>query len=353
MLDKLRHITRPRLLSAIVVVLIIGAVGSYVLVQSHALSPTSQGPSARLLQPDHIGTAPYQYIAYSGSLNDSRVASGVKQYIAAFIVSSSSCTPAWGGAASNGLVSQRSTDIATDITNLRAAGGDVTLSFGGAAGTDLATSCQTSSQLAAAYQSVIGRYGLQRVDFDIEGKTLADTAGNLRRAEALASLQKTNPNLKVWVTLPVQMNGLISADYTVLRQLQDQGVVLSGINIMTMNFGVPISDMASQAISTASAAFKQIQALYPNNSASQIWQTMGMTVMIGRNNTLSETFTLDNARTVEAFAASKGIGLLSMWNAGRDMSCADSATVQPSISCSGVVQQPYDFVHALTLPAQS
>ena len=53
-------------------------------------------------------------------------------------------------------------------------GGDVIISFGGANGVELAQSCTTVTALANAYQSIIDRYLLTSVDFDIEGGAISD-----------------------------------------------------------------------------------------------------------------------------------------------------------------------------------
>ena len=56
---------------------------------------------------------------------------------------------------------------------MRAHGGDVVVSFGGAAGLELAAAYsragRTAADLEKAYQKVIDCYALTYVDFDIEG----------------------------------------------------------------------------------------------------------------------------------------------------------------------------------------
>ena len=82
------------------------------------------------------------------------------------------------------------------------------MSFRGQANTSLDVACPTSAALAAAYQSVISAYSLTTIDLDIEGAALNNFAAEDRRAEAIASLEKANPKLEVWLTLPVETNGL-------------------------------------------------------------------------------------------------------------------------------------------------
>ena len=99
---------------------------------------------------------------------------GVKQFNLAFVVSGGSggCTPEWGGVTAIG-----SDPVASQIGALRAIGGDVRISFGGEAGSELALTCTSVSQLAAAYQQVISAYDVNKIDFDIEGAAIDNTAG--------------------------------------------------------------------------------------------------------------------------------------------------------------------------------
>ena len=90
--------------------------------------------------------------------------------------------------------------------DLQSAGGDVIISFGGAEGGELAQTCTSVSDLTAAYANIVNTYGVTRLDFDIEGSTLDDSASNQRRNQALAALQQQNPAVQVDYTLGVSPN---------------------------------------------------------------------------------------------------------------------------------------------------
>ena len=126
------------------------------------------------------------------------------------------CEPSWGGAYS---LSEAARDLDLDrrIARLRDAGGDVVLSFGGAAGVELATACDTADQTRAAYAAAIDRYDVEVIDLDIENDDLADAAAAERRAEAVAQLQETR-DLQVWLTLPVSPTGLTADGIDQVRQ---------------------------------------------------------------------------------------------------------------------------------------
>ena len=350
--DRVRRVDKTR--AVVALALLVGVIGvvSYLLVSSRAENPSARADeaTAKLLQPAPLQFAPYQYVAHSGSLEKTRQETGVDKFFAAFVLGDGTCTPAWGGAKANGLNGQRSAQIAADISAVRAAGGEVAVSFGGASGSELATVCRNAGELTAAYQSVITKYGLKRVDFDIEGAALQDKAANARRSEAIVNVQRAQPELQVWVTLPVEGKGLTAASLALLEQLRDQEVVLHGINIMTMNYNMNNAHLGVQVIDTTNAVFNQVKALYPGAQDDVVWRTLTITVMIGLNDTAPETLTLSDAQEVRRYASSRAIGTVSMWSVERDTPCPpETDTSVASPTCSGVEQQPYDFLHALRL----
>ena len=231
-------------------------------------------------------------------------ASGDKYYTLAFLIPQSGCTPEWedNGDAVGAFTSQ--------VNSLKAAGGSAIISFGGESGGELAQTCTSVSSLTAAYANVVNTYGVDRLDFDIEGGTLSDTAANNRRNQALAALQAQNPAVQVDYTLAVAPNGLPSAELGVLQSAQTYGVKVSVVNIMTMDFGNgqnPLSDAESAAQATAS----QLASLY-GISTSQAYARMGLTPIAGQNDD-NEFFSQSNASTLESFAASNGVAELSFW----------------------------------------
>nr|BFD90310.1 hypothetical protein KitaXyl93_16700 [Kitasatospora sp. Xyl93] len=128
-------------------------------------------------------------------------AGGLKGYTTGF-VTGVGCKAGWFNA-----YGPRTAWAEDQVDALRAAGGDVKVSFGGAAGTELAAVCGTVGALFAEYDAAVRAYGLRYVDFDIEGAAIADTAANERRSAALARLQQAHPGLKVSFTLPVLPEG--------------------------------------------------------------------------------------------------------------------------------------------------
>jgi len=262
-------------------------------------------------------------------------ASGIKDFTMAFIVSDNGQAE-WGGV---GLVSTETTMLPL-INALRAEGGNVIISFGGASGSELAdTSGISLSSLEAQYQAVINKYGATALDFDIEGGAGSNTTGINLRNEALAALQSANPGLVVSYTLPVLPTGLVQDGLNVLSNAKSNGVNVSVVNVMAMDYGSSFTgDMGTYAIDAANATISQVQSI-------GLSAKVGIIPMIGQNDTSVETFTLADAQALETYAqGNSSIGRMSFWSVARDQSCADDAdTLSPD--CSGITQNPWDFSH--------
>ncbi|MCX5390868.1 cellulose binding domain-containing protein [Streptomyces sp. NBC_00094] len=268
-------------------------------------------------------------------------ATGVKEFNLAFITSGGACAPLWGG-----VTDLANDKVAAQIGALRAKGGDVRVSFGGAAGHELALNCSTSSALAAAYGKVIDQYKLTKVDFDVEGAALPDTAANTRRSQAIAQLQKAHPGLNVSFTLPVMPEGLTQPGVALLADAKKNGVRVDAVNIMAMDYGPAYSaDMGTYAIQAATATQAQVKGVLGLSDAAA-WKAVAVTPMIGVNDVTSEIFTVDDATQLVDFAKSKGIGWLSMWSSTRDKQCASGAVNWADATCSSILQQPLAFTKA-------
>jgi Cellulose binding domain/Glycosyl hydrolases family 18 len=282
------------------------------------------------------------------SLVSTAQATGVKQFNLAFVVSGAggSCTPEWGGVTAVGA-----DPVAAQLAALRAAGGDVRISFGGEAGSELAETCTSVSQLQAAYQQVISAYDVNKIDFDIEGAAVDNTAANARRDQALVALQKANPGLQVSLTLPVLPSGLTSDGDAVLTGAVQAGVNVSAVNVMAMDYGDgaapnPSGQMGTFAIDAATATDAQVASAM-GISDTAAWSKVAVTPMIGVNDTSDEIFTVANAQQLAAFAASKHLAWLSMWSATRDTECAGGAQSFASPTCSSIGQTPDQFMDTL------
>jgi chitinase len=281
--------------------------------------------------------APYVDLsAGSADMLDRAIASGgVNSYTAAFVIGSG-CTPIWGDTLGidNSTVNPR-------IARAEAAGAKTIISFGGAGGVELGQSCTNVGSLQAAYQSVINKYHVDHLDFDIEGAAIADTTSINRRFQAIKGLESANPGLNISLTIPVLENGPDGNGSAFLRAAVTNGVRVDLVNAMVMDYGHPVADMNAAARTAAAGTLSAAKAAGINATYANI----GITPMIGNNDSAGEVVSLQNARDIVSWARSNGIGRLAFWSIGRDQPCAGGGV---SPNCSGLGGSALDFTKVFT-----
>ncbi|MFE7172468.1 chitinase [Streptomyces sp. NPDC057616] len=266
-------------------------------------------------------------------------------YNLAFVISDGSgCTPKW-----NGERALTDPAVASRVAKLKKSGGSVRVSFGGASGKELASTCDSASALAAAYGKALDAAGATRADFDIEGDELTDSRSVALRSRAIALLQKERDDLEVSFTLPVMPSGLDSGSLALLESANTYDVQVATVDLMTMNYGESYTgDMGDYALTSATAAHAQLKKVFGLSDAAA-WQGMALTSMIGVNDITAETFTLSDAAQVRTFAERKGIAWVSMWATFRDQQCEKGKSTRDdaATNCSGVRQSSGAFGRAL------
>ncbi len=336
----------------------------------------STGTGREALRPPNAsGTfSPYVDVTLSPPFDLAGVVpdAGARSLTLAFVTAGAgACRAAWGGSTAIDAPA-----VAGPAARVREAGVAVRVSFGGAQGAELAARCPTVGQLEAAYAGVVDRYRAAAVDFDLEGTALADHAGMVRRARALARLQPaarppagvspgagvpaagsvhlaagaqdpraTGRTLGVSLTLPVSPTGLSPLALAAVRTMTDAGVRLTTVNLLAMDYGSPVASghMGADAIAALESAHRQLARLGGGLAA---WSALGVTAMAGVNDTPGEVFTLKDARRLADFAGKRGLGLLSLWSLARDNPCAGGPRRAADPTCSGVEEPPYAFSQA-------
>lgn len=277
--------------------------------------------------------APYAEIGEGDSLQTVEQTTGQKYFTLAFaIANGSSCQASYPTPTS-------------DIAFIRSVGGDVIQSFGGAAGEELAQACTTASSLQAQYQSVVNTLGLTHLDFDIEGGEESDATTYTRRNTALAALQKANPGLTISFTLPSGTDGLEGGSTSLLKDAISKGVNFNMVNLMTMDFGASSQTVGNETVSGANAFYKQLQAIYPSKTSSQLWGMIGITTLIGQSDNVGEIFTPSDGAQVLSFAEANQVGELSFWAVSRDNGSCPGATDDRD-TCDGLSQSSYAFTNS-------
>ena len=259
--------------------------------------------------------------------------SGATLFTGAFLQATPDGKLGWAGlsALEPGSAGEQARAIDQSIKALQSAGGDVMISLGGAAGTSLAQYYQakglSAQALADAYAGAVDTYGINHLDFDIEGAAVAEPASIALHSAALKLLQQSRPALKIWYTLPVLPTGLTADGVNVVDSALRAGVNLAGVNVMAMDFGesaAPTSGpgaqtMGTYAIRSAEGTFAQLSSLYGGYGKTFGYSQLGVTPMIGVNDVTSEVFTVTDAQALEDYARAKGLGMLGFWSVTRDV----------------------------------
>jgi Carbohydrate binding domain len=292
--------------------------------------PTSPPPSGL-----NWKVAPYIDITQSTpTLAQIEQATGQKTFTLAFLLGGAgvaACTPEWGG-----TIPLTDSRITGEISALRALGGDVAVSFGGAEGPYLETTCTSAAQLAATYESVISTLQVTHIDFDMEAATNTTMVN-----QAIALTQKADPNTVVSYTLEVQaatygLTPILGVE--VLQNAVTEGVNVGIVNPMTMDFA-PNGDWGTSVIEAAEATEGQMATIWPSKTTAQLYAMLGVTPMIGDNDT-GPVFTIADAQQLVSWAQSEHVGRLAFWSEGRDNGGC-SGGVSPT--CSGISQSTYQF----------
>ncbi len=327
--------------------------GTLAVAVALAAGPGANATAATAL-PAHV-YAPYFESWTTDSIAGLAQQSGSRYMTLAFLetLNKHSCTLAWNGSSSQTVAAHR---YAADIASLRSAGGDVILSLGGwsadQGGTEIADSCADVSQIAAAYEGAITTYDVSRLDMDVEGRSLTNTAGIDRRNKAIAMVEawaaaRKRP-LQISYTIPTSATGLESTGVAILRNAAANNARIATVNIMAFDYyDHTTTQMATAAENAATGAVSQLASIYPSKTSTQLWAMMGITLMPGIDDypKKTEVTTVADASKVEAWAASHGLNTLSIWAIQRDNGgCPGNGGAN---DCSGIAQSTWAFSHAL------
>ncbi|MBJ6641338.1 lectin [Streptomyces sp. DHE7-1] len=282
-----------------------------------------------------MAVAPYLYNGWGSPPSPATItrATGVKWFTLAFVLSNGYCNPQWdGGRPLTGGVDQQT------IGTVRAGGGDVVPSFGGYSGNKLESSCGSAGELAAAYQKVIGAYGLKAIDIDLEADAYASATVQQRTVDALRTVKAGNPGLKVYVTIGTGQSG---PDTSLINRAAASGLTVDAWTIMPFDFGGAGRNMGDLTTQAAEGLKNALKNAY-HYSDDQAYRDMGISSMNGVTDQ-NETVTVNDFRTILAYAQAHHLARLTFWSANRDRPC----TGGPADSCSGVSQSDWDYTRVL------
>ncbi|GIF25070.1 chitinase [Paractinoplanes tereljensis] len=294
-------------------------------------SPTTTPPSTG--GPGIKAVAPYYYTGWGNPPNLTTVTqtTGVKWYTMAFMLNSGNCDPKWDGSrALTGGADQ------TAINTIRANGGDVVISFGGAAGPWLEHTCTSAAALAAAYQKVINAYGLKAIDIDIEGTPYNTAADQQKTVDALKTIKANNPGITTYITLGSYTTG---PDASLINRAAAAGLVVDGWGIMTFDWGSTGNNQGALTIQAADGLKNRLKTAYGWSDA-EAYKHVGISSMNGITDE-NAVVTLADMQTITAYAQQHTIARLTFWSLNRDRQC--SGGYPNDDTCSGVSQSAYQF----------
>jgi chitinase len=226
------------------------------------------------------------------------------------------------------------------VAGVQRAGGQVTVSIGGAMGRKLGATCPDARSLAAAYQRVVDAYDVPALDLDLEGVELENARVQDRILGALKIVEQRNAALTTMVTLPVTEQGLDASGLRMVRRAVELGVPVDVWTIMPFNFGGVAGNMGTRAIASARHTHRQLEVAYPARSDAEIYGMQGITLMNGRTDT-GELVTSRDFGQVGAYAARHDLARFTFWSVNRDRPCTPGRS--PSSTCSGISQRPLEF----------
>ncbi|AKJ30181.1 glycosyl hydrolase [Caldimonas brevitalea] len=220
----------------------------------------------------------------------------------------------WGGIQPAALVQ-------ANVQRFVSAGRNYIISTGGAAG---AFTCSSD----AGFEAFLEHYessNLVGVDFDIEGGQSQEVINDL--VQRAIAAQRNHPRLRFSFTLATlggnSPQSLGAAGVRTMEALKAFGMRNFIINLMVMDYG-----SASPSVCTVGPDGRCDMGQSALQAAINLHEHHGvpfnqieLTPMIGGNDVVTETFTLNDVNTVSSFARQNGLAGVHFWSVDRDVDC--------------------------------
>lgn len=292
---------------------------------------------AQVNQPAPAGgpwIGPYDYVAAGGSPPAGVMkATGIRRFTLAFIVSGGGCQPVWD----SGDPLTGGPEEAT-IRGIRAAGGDVSVAFGGMGGTKLGLTCTSPEALAGAYRQVITAYRLRAIDLDIEDTEIGSAAARQRIVSALTMVRQHDPGLMISVTIAADAGGPEPGGQDLITRAAAAAIRVDAWTIMPFDFAGPGTDMGQSSVQAAEGLKNDLMNAY-HEPASAAYRTMGISSMNGRTDA-GELVSVADFQLMLRYVRAHHLARFAFWSVNRDLPCTPGSD---SNTCSGIAQKPYAF----------
>ncbi|MFI6078678.1 ricin-type beta-trefoil lectin domain protein [Actinoplanes sp. NPDC051343] len=281
--------------------------------------------------------SPYLYTGWGNPPNPATVmnATGVKAFTMAFMLDGGNCTPKWDA----GRPLLGGADEAA-IRRIRAAGGDVVVSFGGANGRSLEAFCPDDKALAAAYEKVVDAYQLKVIDIDIEGAPYGQADVQQRMIDALKALHSSHAGIKIYITLS---SGTGGPDGSLITRAARAGLSVDNWSAMTFDWENTTGDQGQLTGQAADGLMARLRQAY-GMTTDEAYRHTGISSMNGRTDQ-NAVVNLQDAKTITEYAGRHHLGRLAFWSVNRDRQCGGSYNNDDS--CSGISQADWAFTKIL------
>jgi chitinase len=320
------------------VLALLGA-GALVLGAAGLAGAQSAPTAATLAAVDPVTASPYLYLGWGNPPDPVSVmrATGIKSFTMAFVLSDGGCSPKWDGTRPiTGGADQSAID------NIRAAGGDVIVSFGGWSGNKLGEHCSDANALAGAYQQVIDALRLRAIDIDIENTEFTTPTVQDRVLGALKIVKQDNPAVKVVVTFGTTTTGPDANGQRLVRRGAELGAGVDVWSVMPFDFSSG-GDMAAYTAGAVDGLAAQVKSAF-GVSDDQAYRMVGLSSMNGTTDNPGELVSLADFNSILGYARQHHLARFSFWSVNRDRPCGGGGG---SDACSGTDQQPWDFTKVL------
>jgi len=272
--------------------------------------------------------APYKDVTISANFNTGEQQSNVTGTVEAVTTAMPNKTLTWafatGVCGSETWAGITPAMEITNVANFVSAGKDYIISTGGADGT---FDCPSGS----AFISFIDKYNsanLKGIDFDIEGGQTVQIIDDLINAVIAAEPSFPNlqfsftvPSLGSTAAVPITGGGLGTTVVSEIKRLGLGGNYV--VNLMAMDYGSAIASNCVVVGGACEMGQSAVQAAQALNAQSAIpFSHIGLTVMIGQNDTGGEITSLADVDTVSSFVKANGLATIRFWSFDRDTDAA-------------------------------
>lgn len=319
-----------------------GATADHSHLSGQATAFESLGAASRTACATRV--APYMYGGWGDPQDPGTVIrqTGVRCFTIAFVLDRGHCTPGWGSTALT-----RGPD-ARLIRGIRANRGDVIPSSGGASDrASLENRCVGPRALAAAYGRIVRTLAVLTLDIDLEGRTEANPTVRTKVLRAVSLLHRRHPQVRVILTVPVDLHTLGSATVALVRAAAATRSPVAVWSLMPFDNGGPRTPMVRHAITAATQLHTLLHRVYPHASGAALYAREGLSEMNGRSDT-RELTTVADFRALAGYARRHRLGRMTYWAVNRDRPCPHRRLT--ASVCSGTAAPRWAFARALVAP---